>query len=344
MNIYIYYYYSRVYAVCMVKGAFTDKFLLIITILTFLIVVIAGTKVFIDTNFSLTSSPSNYFSQPRGLAIDSHNNVYVADANNSLIQKFSTIGYFWAKWQGRDNGTEHLYYPLALAVDKKGNMFVADYNNYARDDSCRIIKLNSSGSILWIRSDIYGVSAIAVDSQGNVYIAGTFNSPILKSGSFDSPVLKLSTDGTPIMSFGAYGTGDGKFLSPVSLALDSHDNLYVVDCESNKIQKFYPNGTLVTRWTCDSYGADGYGVQPGYITIDPDDNIYIAFYRNCRIKQYNTDGKYLGEWGSFDIYNDNEQLEHVTGIVADSRGNIFVSDMNNDSVRKFSKQGLIFQI
>ncbi len=46
-------------------------------------------------------SADGQFNNPRGIAVDSDGNVYVADSGNNRIQKFSRFGTFLKKWGGR---------------------------------------------------------------------------------------------------------------------------------------------------------------------------------------------------------------------------------------------------
>jgi hypothetical protein len=67
---------------------------------------------------------------PYGIAIDSSGNVYVADTDNSRIQKFTSGGSFIAKWGSGGSGDGQFYYPFGIAVDSSGNVYVADTYNH----------------------------------------------------------------------------------------------------------------------------------------------------------------------------------------------------------------------
>jgi DNA-binding beta-propeller fold protein YncE len=62
--------------------------------------------------------------------VDSKGNIYVADASNSRIQKFTSKGKFITKWGSLGDGEGQFRTPNGIAVDSKGNIYVADtYNN-----------------------------------------------------------------------------------------------------------------------------------------------------------------------------------------------------------------------
>ena len=51
-----------------------------------------------------------------------------------------------------------------------------------------------------------------------------------------------------LRTWGTYGSGNGQFDYPHSIAIDNEDNVYVADTDNNRIQKFDPNGTFITKW------------------------------------------------------------------------------------------------
>ncbi len=71
-------------------------------------------------------------------------------------------------------------------------------------------------------------SGIAVDGQGNVYVADWGNDRI----------QKFNADGRFITRWGAEGTGDGHFSGLLAIAVDRQGNVYVADAGNRRIQKF----------------------------------------------------------------------------------------------------------
>jgi len=66
---------------------------------------------------------------PRAVALDSSDNVYVADTFNHRIQKFDSDGTFITKWGSRGEGDGQFTHPQGEAVDSSGNVYVADGSN-----------------------------------------------------------------------------------------------------------------------------------------------------------------------------------------------------------------------
>ncbi|MDD5024671.1 MAG: PKD domain-containing protein, partial [Methanoregula sp.] len=82
------------------------------------------------------------FIYPHGVAVDSGGNVYVADTENSRIQKFNSAGAFITKWGSLGLKDGDFSYPHDVAVDSSGNVYVADFGNN------RTQKFSSSGVFL----------------------------------------------------------------------------------------------------------------------------------------------------------------------------------------------------
>jgi tripartite motif-containing protein 71 len=139
------------------------------------------------TKWGSYGTADGQFNSPTGVAVDSSGNVYVADNNNSRIQKFDSNDNFITKWgsygdrsccsYGLANG--QFVYPYDIAVDSSGNVYVVDTYNY------RIQKFDSSGTFItkwgsWGTGDGQFIHPIgvAVDSSENVYVTDSFNNRI----------------------------------------------------------------------------------------------------------------------------------------------------------------------
>ena len=121
-------------------------------------------------------------------------------------------------------------------------------------------------------------TGIAVDGEGNVYVADTGNDRIQK---FDNT-------GAFLLKWGTRGSGDGEFYSPRNIALDADGMVYVVD--GSRIQVFAGNGTFIKKWG--SYGSGEEQLQsPRSIAFDTDGNAYVI--AGGGIKKFGSDGNFL---------------------------------------------------
>ena len=98
-------------------------------------------------------------------------------------------------------------------------------------------------------------------------------------------IKKFTSDGKFITSWGSEGDGDGQFLRPEDVAIDSSSgNVFVADFEGNNIQKFDSDGNFITKWGSEGDG-DGQFWLPHDIAIDSSDNVYVVDSGNVHEKK-----------------------------------------------------------
>jgi DNA-binding beta-propeller fold protein YncE len=186
-------------------------------------------------------------------------NLYIADAGNNRIRKVDSMGVITTVAGTGTRGSEgddkpavmaQLNTPAAVALDKDGNLLIADAGNH------RIRKVDfSSGNISTIAgkgtpaysgdagmataAEVNTPLGVAVDPDGNIYIADTANQRIRKIDGMGT-ITSFAGNGT-----GGFG-GDGQLpgLSmlnfPVGLALDKDKNLIIADTFNNRVRKIAP--------------------------------------------------------------------------------------------------------
>jgi hypothetical protein len=75
------------------------------------------------------SKTSAEFFEPQGIAVDTHDDVYVADQGKHAIEKRSSTGTLLAQWGGKGSRLGEFDQPTALTIDQGGTVYVADTGN-----------------------------------------------------------------------------------------------------------------------------------------------------------------------------------------------------------------------
>lgn len=143
--------------------------------------------------------------------------------------------------------------------------------------------------------------------------------------------------------FGGNGRGDGQFIWPRSIDLDSDGNVYASDDYLHRISVFDKDGGFLSSW-----GTAGSGEReldgPSGIALDPDDNIFVVDSANHRIQKFTKDGAFLGGFG--EKGQGEGEFNLPWGICLDRERNIYVADWKNNRVQKLDAEGrclVIFQ-
>ncbi len=268
------------------------------------------------------------FTYAVGVAIDSSNNVYVADQappSNSRVQKFNTSGTYQSQFNTITLPEDSISGIAELGTDSLGNIYAPDSNNN------RIQKFDKNGVHLmhWGTTGAGDgqfdyPNSVTVDSNDYIYVNETNNNRIQK---FDS-------NGNFITKWGTAGAGDGQFNLPSYVASDSSNNIYIVDYYNYRIQKFDSSGNFITKWG--SFGSgDGQFSTIGGLAIDSYNNVYVS--DNNRIQKFDSSGNFITKWGSFG--SGDGQFNGAGGISMDVLNNLYVADSSNNRIQKFDSSG-----
>ncbi len=308
------------------------------------------------------------FADPRGTATDSSGNVYVADQFNFTIRKITPAGLVTtlagtARFSGNADGTgssARFNSPQGVAVDSGGNVYVGDqFNNTIRKITpagrvTTLAGLATSGS-----ADGTGSAArfdspngVAIDSGGNLYVADQSNYTIRKI----TPAGLVTTVAGSVGGPGfADGTGSAaRFGDPRGTATDSGGNVYVADQFYHTVRKITPAGLVTTlAGTAGLTGsANGTGSaarfnSPQGVAADGGLNVYVVDQMNNTIRKITTAGVVTtlagtaGLSGSDDGTGSAARFNNPIGVATDSGGNAYVSDQNNNTIRKVTPAGVV---
>jgi len=267
---------------------------------------------------------SSELGQPRGVAVDTEGNFYIADTLNNRIRKVDKNGIITTVagvgpaglsiGTGAYNGDNMnatnaaLDAPYRLTVDTHGNIYIGDTANN------RVRKVDTSGEITTVAGN--GISGyngdnfaaksaelnypqgLVVDGAGNLYIADEGNNLVRK---VDTNGMITTVAGVPNRSGynGDNMPATSALLSgPTKVALDAAGNLYIVD-QGNEIVRKVTGGTITT--VAGVPGASGYngdGIpattalfdSPAGIAVDAAGDLFITDVGNNRIREVSTAG------------------------------------------------------
>ena len=196
------------------------------------------------------------FNYPNSVAVDSSDNVYVADLRNATIRKITPDGTVTtlagqAGMAGSADGTgsaARFNFPYGVAVDSAANVYVADlFNNAIRKVTPTGVVTTLAGRLTYQvgsgdgagnNAQFYNPCSVAVDSADNIYVADTGNHTIRRVAPGGAVVTLAGQPGQPGDADGTGGAS--KFRHPIGIALDRAGNVYVADLGNGAIRKGFP--------------------------------------------------------------------------------------------------------
>jgi sugar lactone lactonase YvrE len=334
----------------------------------------AGTINTIEGGVAPTGSAAALQTQlqyPEGLTTDANGNLYFAEAGNHVVRRLGTDGTLTVvagngtpgySGDGGSATSAQLNSPAGVAIDSSGNLYISDSgNNVVRQvtPDHTIHSFAGSGTDVCPGSDsptatqLLNPAGLAVDSQGNLYIADSGHGCVLEI----TPAGQVST-----IAGGNAPTSD-VFLSdqttanattlylPQGVAVDSTGDVYIADTGNACIRKVMPDGTIAV---VAGNGVFGYGGDDGAATgaqlsaawsvaVDASDNLYIADTMNQRVRRVATDGTittiagngtagYSGDGGDGTC----AELNTPWSVAVGSNGAIYISDWGNGAIRELT--------
>jgi sugar lactone lactonase YvrE len=225
----------------------------------------------------IKNSVHAHFARIIGLAMDDNDRLFVSDPGLRHVLVFNK------DHKPEDVITDGMADPGGLALDTQNRLlYVADIELdqvlvYDADTLKLLRKIGTTGHKHELTSsgDFSKPSGVAVDAEGNLYVADTYNNRI---EIFDA-------DGQFVSTFGKAGDGPGYFARPKGLAIDGDGHIWVADGVQDRVQVFNKEGQLLIA-------LGGHGLLPGQfqglvgITIDKKNRVFTSEIFPGRAQQF----------------------------------------------------------
>jgi prepilin-type N-terminal cleavage/methylation domain-containing protein len=258
---------------------------------------------------------NGHFNGPTHIAFDSSNNIWVG-SGEYWIEKFNSSGSFISQIGGYGFANGNLLTPWGFAFDATGNIWIADTRNN------RVQEFTSGGS--WIQTipssgcgnitpagctasttngQFNNPKGVAFDSSGNLWVTDYGNNRVQEFNSSGSYLFAIGAGYNGVAgAIGSTGTASGQFNGPLGIAIDSSNNIWVVDSSNNRVQEFNSSGSFLNGIGAGYNGVAGtigtastyYGAfsYPSDIVVTPNGLIWVVATNSDRISIFNTSLQY----------------------------------------------------
>lgn len=214
---------------------------------------------------------------PRGVAVDRLNNVYVVDTGNKRVQWFADNGSV-IQYRGYYGKPSDMFGTINGAATIRNLDFYVSGNDSLGNGRVWLCHPNDSTS-----ASHWGISSpglVAADNNGHVYASAIQGNKL---------VIFV---GSGFIEFGTPGDSAGQFNGPFGVAVDDStlSNVYITDAGNHRVQKFridYVNGTITYRTQFGSLGtAPNQFNGPMWIALGADYSVYVVDAGNYQVKKF----------------------------------------------------------
>ncbi|UVT21532.1 MAG: hypothetical protein H8K03_06390 [Nitrospira sp.] len=314
--------------------------------------------------------------EPKGVTIDHRGHVYVADSENQVIRKIDGVSGIISTVAGRPSDDQ-----THAPVRREAGVQPTDEDPFA--DSGRTTterftqQADLSGTVRYwtngaptsqryggdggpaVSADLNFPTAVAVDREGNLYIADTMNHRVRMVETATGMISTLAGTGQARFSGDGGPAHHAALNEPSALAVDDGGRLYIADQSNHRVRvvdlKTRVIHTVAGTGTA-TYDGDGqHAVDaalagPSGLALAAD-RLYIADTFNGRIRCVQLSSGLIstvaGDGGAYRYESPSDppspSLSRPTGIAVDHQGNLFLTDSDSHLIRQWdSADGVAF--
>jgi sugar lactone lactonase YvrE len=297
---------------------------------------------------------------PAGLALDARGTLYFADTFNYRVRKINPDGTLATVAGGNGPGfsgdggaarAAKLSDPTFMTVDGAGNLLFSDVGNHrvrnvAPDGTISTVAGTGTGGYKGdggpaTQARLNGPAGLAVDAEGNRFIAELFNQRVRKIDPA-GVITTVAGGGTKKAGEADGGPATEARLGRVAdVAVDTAGNLYLVDYDNHQVRKVDRQGKISTVAGTGLPGFSGDGgpatqarlTRPLQVAVDSAGNLFIADWGNYRVRKVAPDGtistiagngtrRYTGDGGQATATG----LRGPSELVIDADGNLYLAN------------------
>ncbi len=290
------------------------------------------------------------------------------DATKGEMSKFDTVFHFDASGKlVKSFGAGMFVFPHGIHVDRDGNIWVTDGQDNlprrargAAPDSPlppapakvvghQVVKFSPDGKVLLTLGKAGGNPATEVADPASFYqpndVITLPNGDILvaeghNDNTMSHRIVHFSKDGKYLGQFGKRGSGQGEFIQPHGLALDSQGRLFVADRGNNRVEIVTTDGKFIAAWPQFS--------RPSGVFIDKNDTLFVADSESGTVNPGHKDWKRGIRIGSAkdgkvvafipDPDANATGTSAAEGVAADAAGNIYGAEVGPKAVKKYVRK------
>ncbi|CAF3849922.1 unnamed protein product [Rotaria sordida] len=232
---------------------------------------------------------------PADVFADENENVFVADSSNQRIQlwkKNAKSGRTVAGNGTRGSALNEFGYPSRVLLDSKKNIIVADTQNEritrwpsTFDPRTSVGTIMAGGNGAGLNPDqLNNPFGLYYDEPNQIFYISNHDSHSITQWFIGDYEPHNIYAGIP----GRFGNSSAQLFYPEGITLDSYGNLYVADCQNNRIQMFCPNSVFgITIAGNGQSGNSSYELSfPGDVAFDSELNLYVSDTFNSRIQKF----------------------------------------------------------
>jgi hypothetical protein len=329
-----------------------------------------GTGAYNGDNMQATAAEIN---NPQFIISDATGNLYFSDESNHRVREINTSGVITTvagngtsgfSGDGSPATAAELSLTAGLAIDGSGNIYIGDRSNN------RVRVVSTTGIIVTIAgtgtagftgdggiataATMRSPNGVAVDANGNVYFADTFNYVIRKITKSTGIITTIAGIGGQLGSSGDGGPAVSAELNgPFGVKMDISGNIYIADQGNNKIRMVNTSGNIstVAGTGSASYGGDNGPATaamlngPSELSIGASGDLLIADTYNQVVRKVNVNygnmiytvagnnvlgAGFSGDGGAAIA----AELHFPASVASDAHGDIFIADWGNNRIRK----------